>query len=55
MNESESKAMMAREISMIVGSSVGMEVGQLHIARPTNDLIDSLVKLYVQETEKEQV
>jgi len=53
MYESEDKVILAQSVSELVGRSVGIHLGMLLVADPTNELIDSIVKLYVQEKEKQ--
>ena len=44
--QSRSKELVAVQISEIVGCSVGVYLGELKVAKPTNDLIDNLMKLF---------
>jgi len=44
--EGMEKEKLAMDISMIVGRSVAVKVGELKIAKPTGCLIDKMVKLY---------
>jgi hypothetical protein len=51
-DEAGKRLEMGYRVSTIVGRPIGIELGTLHIAEPTNAIIDSLVKLYVQENER---
>lgn len=44
--QSYSKNRVAEFVSGIVGRSVGVKLGVLKVAEPTNQMIDNLVKLY---------
>ncbi len=45
--DSYKKQDMANEVSKICNMSVGVYLGELKIAEPTNEIIDKIVELYV--------
>lgn len=49
-DEAYSKQRMSEEISAICNAPIAVQVGHLKIAKPVNDLIDSLVKEYGEKT-----
>tara|TARA_R100001086_G_scaffold147119_1_gene77855 strand:- start:224 stop:478 length:255 start_codon:yes stop_codon:yes gene_type:complete len=51
--ESLPKHLTAIEVSKMCGRSIGIELGELKIAEPTNDLIDKLVT-YVERVQSDK-
>ena len=48
MDEAYERQKASEIVSSIVGRPVGINLGVLKVAAPTNEMIDKLVKLYVQ-------
>ena len=47
-DNSYKKQALANEVSKICNDSIGIYLGELKVAEPTNDIIDKIVELYVE-------